>query len=88
MNKKRKYNKPILVPEAKEKMSLMRFNIAKQLGYINEEKIKETYGEQYLFTDETWWDDLAPMRKSTVNGLVTKLLITKAKEDIYKNSLN
>lgn len=83
MAKKKKYNKPILVPEAKEKIALMRFQVAKQLGYINEEKIKEKYGEQHLLTDEIWWDDLPPMHKSTVNGHVTKLLVAKAQQDMH-----
>ena len=74
MAKKKRNNKPILVPEAAEKMHEMRYMIAKQMGYL-------------VVNAEDWWEVLTPRQKSEVNGMVTKIMVEKAKRDII-DSIN
>lgn len=70
--KSRSSNKPIMVPEAGGRMYEMRYEIAKKLGYTN------------LELHENWWDVLTPIQQSEINGVVTKLMIEKAKIDMMK----
>lgn len=65
---KKKWKKPIMVPAASGTMEEMRFEIAKQKGYATVKNMD-------------WWDNLTPMQKSEVNGVVTKLLVIKAQQD-------
>lgn len=67
--KKKKRSKPLLVPEAEEKMNELRYEITKKLGYL-------------VINAEDWWSVLTPMQKSEINGIVTKMMVEKAKQDI------
>lgn len=72
---KKKWSKPILVPEAKDTMHEMRYEIAKKLGYI-------------VINADDWWEALTPMQKSQVNGTVTKLMVAKAQMDMMQGKFN
>jgi hypothetical protein len=69
---KKKYKKPIMVPGAEDKMHEMRYAITKQMGWL-------------VINADDWWEVLTPMQKSQVNGMVTKLMVEKAKRDLNNN---
>ena len=74
MAKKKKYNKPIMIPGAQSKMQEMRYEIAKKLRYVD------------LSHGNNWWENLTPMQQSEINGQVTKLLIMKAQYDMINGT--
>lgn len=69
--KKKKWKKPILIPEAEKKLNQLRYEVAKKLGLIR-------------INEEDWWEALTPMEKSKVNGEVTKLMIANAQIDFMR----
>lgn len=71
---KRKSKKGLIVPSAEDKMMELRLAITKRLGYYD------------VSQPDKWWDVLNPKQKSEVNGLVTKMMIEKAKRDMFQGS--
>lgn len=69
--KKKNYKKPIMIPEAESKMYEMRYKIVKKLGYL-------------VVNADDWWEALTPAQKAEVNGIVTKLMVEKAKRDMMQ----
>ncbi|MDF2533850.1 MAG: hypothetical protein K0R18_7 [Bacillales bacterium] len=70
---KKKYNKPIMIPEASDRLQQLRCEIAKKLGYT-------------ITCDENWWDILKPLQQSEINGMVTKMMVQKAKMDMMNGT--
>lgn len=71
---KKKWKKPILVPEAENRMHEMRYEIAKKMGYI-------------VVNADDWWEALTPIQKSQVNGMVTKMMVAKAQMDMMEGKV-
>jgi hypothetical protein len=70
MAKRKNYSKGLMVPGAEDTMTDLRLAITKQLGYFD------------VSNPDSWWDMLAPAQKSEVNGIVTKMMVEKAKRDM------
>lgn len=68
----KKWKKPILVPGAAGKMQELRYQITKQYGWLD------------VSAGDQWWERLNPKQQSTVNGMVTKMMVAKAQEDMMK----
>lgn len=68
MEKKKKPYKSKI--DTSGKMHQIRYEIAKKLGYID------------LAFGDNWWDALTNKQKSEIQGIVTKLLVTKAQVDM------
>lgn len=69
MAKKKRKGFSNLSLEGQVKMEELRYAIVKELGYL-------------VVNSDNYWDELTQKQKSEVQGIITKMMVEKAKQDM------